>query len=386
MEKQRDARRSRLWALQDFSEGRGLEVGPLHEAIVGRDEADVRYVDVHDQAGLRAHYGPDPSVSVDAIPEIDYTLVQSDGTTVSLADACREGAPFAWVVASHVIEHVPDVIGLLENLAEIVEDDGALVLMVPDRRYCFDVHRPPTTVGQMLEAHELGATRPTTRAVYDYFSAVVHNDVRELWAGQPPDYSQRMHSTSLTLEKVAEGRAGTYIDCHVWLFTPESFLEQMHELRMIGQSSWIVDSIHPTRHHSVEFMVRLRRIARGQDTQSEQPGELLATAMLPDWLVEQSNGRLRVAAVQTELDAARRRVRRLKRRLSRRDAELTKVREKLVRQRQEIRRLRRRVERSETAAEQGRRSWRRRVSAAATRVLPGRRGVPAGPGAGRKSV
>jgi Methyltransferase domain len=372
VEKQRDERRSRLWALQDFSTGRGLEVGPLHEAIVGRDEADVRYVDVHDQAGLRAHYGHDPSVSIDAIPEIDYTLVQSDGTTVSLAEACREGAPFAWVVASHVIEHVPDVIGLLENLAEIVEDDGALVLMVPDRRYCFDVHRPPTTVGQMLEAHELGATRPTTRAVYDHFSSVVHNDLRELWAGVLPDYSQRVHPTNQTLEQVAEGRAGTYVDCHVWLFTPESFLEQMHELRMIGQSSWIVDSIQPTQHLSVEFMVRLRRIPRGQDTQSEQPGELLATAMLPEWLAAESNARLQTAAIQTELDAARRRARRLRRRLSQRDATLTEVREKLVRQRQQIQELRRQVERTEAAAEQGRRSWRRRVSAAATRILPSR--------------
>jgi len=148
---------------------------------------------------------------------------------------------------------------------------------------------------------------------------------------------------------------------------------------MIGQSSWIVDSIQPTQYQSVEFMVRLRRIARGQDTQSEQPDELLATAMVPDWLAEQKDARLRTAAVQTELDAARRRARRLKRRLSQRDVALTEVREKLVGQRKEIRRLRRRVERAETAAEQGHRSWRRRVSAAATRVLPRRGGKPAGP-------
>ncbi|HEX5089871.1 MAG TPA: methyltransferase domain-containing protein [Nocardioides sp.] len=372
MEKQRDPRRNRLWALQDFSHGRGLEVGPLHQAIVGRDEADVRYVDVHDQAGLRAHYAGDPEVPPEAIPEIDYTLVQPDGRTVSLAEACREGAPFDWVVASHVIEHVPDVIGWLDNLAEIVADDGALVLMVPDRRYCFDVHRPPTTVGQMLEAHELGATRPTTRAVYDYFSATVHNDVRELWAGLPPDYSQRMHTIDQALDKVEEGRAGTYVDCHVWLFTPESFLEQMHELRTIGQSSWIVDSMHPTRYHHIEFMVRLRRIPRGRDTRGEQPGELLATGTLPDWLADQSNGRTRVAMVQTELDAANREVRRLERRLARRAAALAKVRKKLDAQRRQVRQLRARAERAEARAEQGQGSWRARVSAAAGRALPGR--------------
>ena len=373
MTKQRDPRRSRLWALQDFSQGRGLEVGPLHEAIVGRDEADVRYVDVHDQDGLRAHYRDDPGVPVDAIPEIDYTLVKPDGTTVSLAEACREGAPFSWVVASHVIEHVPDVIGWLENLAELVEDDGALVLMVPDRRYCFDVHRPPTTVGQMLEARELGASRPTTRAVYDYFSAAVHNDVLDLWAGLPPNYDRRMHTTEQALAKVAEGRSGTYVDCHVWLFTPESFLEQMHELRTIGESSWIVDSMHPTRLHHIEFMVRLRRIPRGADTTGEQPGELVATATLPEWAAEQANGRLRVAMVESELDAARREVRQLKRRLARRRATLTRVRKKLASQRQRTQRLRRRAERAEARAEQ-RRSWPRRVSSAAARAATRRGG------------
>jgi hypothetical protein len=243
---------------------------------------------------------------------------------------------------------------------------------VPDRRYCFDVHRPPTTVGQMLEARELQATRPTTRAVYDYFSAAVHNDVRELWAGLPPSYDQRMHTTAQALDKVAEGRSGTYVDCHVWLFSPESFLEQMHELRTIGESSWIVDSMHPTRHHQIEFMVRLRRIPRGQDTKGEQPGELLATAQVPEWLAEQSNGRLRVAMVESELDAARRDVRRLERRLARRGAALAKVRKRLVGQRKQIQRLRSRAERAEARAQPVHSAWRRRVSAAAARVVPGR--------------
>jgi Methyltransferase domain len=376
--KQRDPRRGRVWALQDFSHGRGLEVGPLHQAIVGRDEADVRYVDVHDQAGLRAHYSGDPEVPAEAIPEIDYTLVKPDGSVVSLADACRDGAPFAWVVASHVIEHVPDVVGWLENLAEIVEDDGALVLMVPDRRYCFDVHRPPTTVGQMLEARELQATRPTTRAIYDYFSAAVHNDVRELWAGLPPNYEQRMHTAAQALGKVEEGRSGTYVDCHVWLFTPESFLEQMHELRTIGESSWIVDSMHPTRHHQIEFMVRLRRIPRGQDPKSEQPGELIATSTLPDWLAERGHGRARVAVVESELEAARREVRQLERRLARRDAALAKVRKRLVGQRQRIQRLRRRAEQAEAQVGQLNRSWRSRISAAARRAVPRRGNKPPG--------
>ncbi len=165
-------RRQRLWELQDFSPGRGLEIGPLHDAIVRKDQADVRYVDIQDQAGLRAYYDDHTGIPVETIPEIDYPLTQPDGRIASLVEACSAGAPFDWVVASHVVEHVPDLIGWLAQLGEVVVDGGSLVLVVPDRRYCFDVHRPPTSVGAMLEAHLLGAVRPGVRAVYDNYSRV----------------------------------------------------------------------------------------------------------------------------------------------------------------------------------------------------------------------
>jgi len=372
VDKERDPRRSRLWALQDFSQGRGLEVGPLHEAIVGRDEADVRYVDVHDQAGLRAYYADDPLVPTEAIPEIDYTLLKADGRGVSLAEACREGAPFDWVVASHVVEHVPDVVGWLEDLAELVTDDGALVLMVPDRRYCFDVHRPPTTTGQMLEAHELRAGRPSTRAIYDYFSAAVETDVRQLWDGVPPEYPQRMYSIEQALGKVEQGRSGTYVDCHVWLFTPESFVEQMHELRIIRRSSWAVESMHPTRRHDIEFMVRLRRIPRHLDPTSDQPGELVPSNTRPDWLDEQTSGRQRVAALEAELAESRSEHRSLTRRLQRRQALLRQLKKQVRRQEAQLSRQRQQRGRVAAASKAKQTSRRGRIRSAVARLVPSR--------------
>jgi hypothetical protein len=152
----------------------------------------------------------------------------------------------------------------------------------------------------------------------------------------------------------------------------------MHELRSIGQSSWIVDSMHPTRLHEIEFMVRLRRIPREQDPTSEQPGELLATDMLPDWLADQANGRWRVTLVETELAGLRRAVRRLERRLERRGATLAKTRKRLAAQRERNQRLRRRAERAEAQLSRPDRSWRSRISAVAGRALPRRGGRPTG--------
>ncbi len=120
-----DRRRRRFWRLHDLSEGRGLELGPLHRPIATRDQTDVRYLDVQDQAGIQAHYAGDPGVDTAQIPPIDYFLQQPDGRILSLREAAGPGAPYDWVVASHVIEHIPDVIAWLQDLGEARTRRGA---------------------------------------------------------------------------------------------------------------------------------------------------------------------------------------------------------------------------------------------------------------------
>ena len=182
---------------------------------------------------------------VENIPAIDYVLIQPDGRTLSIAEAAKPGAPYDWIVASHVIEHVPDVIGWLSDLAEIAVDDGALVLVVPDQRFTFDVHRPLTTVGQMLQAHQDGDQRPSVRAVYDHYSATVAYNGQEAWRGSAPTFDAPAHPWWQAAEEVERSLGGDYVDCHVWLFTPESFLRQMRELRRGGHSTWYVEKILP---------------------------------------------------------------------------------------------------------------------------------------------
>lgn len=335
-----DRRQHLYWQLHDFGVGRGLEIGPLHRTIVRRDAADVRYVDVQDQAGLRAHYHGDAAVDPALIPEIDYVLLSEDGTARTLTEAAADGAPFAWVMASHVIEHVPDLIGWLGELAEITEDDGVLVLAVPDRRYCFDVLRPPTTVGQMLAAHRDGDTRPSIRAVYDYFGSVVDNTARDLWAGRVPDYSRRLHTLDQATERVAATEAGEYVDCHVWLFSPQSLVEQLHELRITGRSEWMVEEVVETPPQDVEFRVRLRRLPRGADAaRDDVPGEVRPAAERPDWLMPVEPSAL-IAHLEGEVADLRARLRRQRARAQRAEARREQDRRTIARQRRELAELR----------------------------------------------
>jgi hypothetical protein len=260
-------RRAHLWQLHDFTRGRGLEIGPLHAPVVTKDAADVFYVDVFDRAELVRRYRDDPFVDVADIPVIDFSLNRGSHF-VSLVEAVKAAAPVSWVFASHVVEHVPDVIGWLRDLGEIVEYGGVLVLAIPDRRYCFDVFRPQTTLGQMLQAYTDKDVRPTVRAVFDSLRDKVEVDTSALWRGELPVLeTARLHTLDEVMSEVERVRDGDYVDAHVWTFTPDSFADQLGELEAMGLGAWHVEHIEAPQ-GAVEFYARLRRTRRSM---SETP-------------------------------------------------------------------------------------------------------------------
>jgi SAM-dependent methyltransferase len=304
-----DMRRARLMELVGASKGRGLEVGPLHSPIVTTDVADVSYVDVFSQDQLRANYAHDSSVNPGDIPDIHFVLSGPDGIR-PLSEAVRPGAPFAWVVASHVVEHVPDVISWLAEIAEVLDDGGRLLLVVPDRRFTFDILRPSTTVGQMLQSYEFRETRPSVRAVYDMFRTTVTVDASAAWRGEIPGLEAQMNDLAGTMHQVQRARDGEYVDCHVWTFTPASFVEQVAELGLLELSDFVVETIVSTAHNDIEFYAVLRRLPRGLTRDEMESARAKAVLEIPDAdpgggrsQAESERLRAEIAALHAEFDS-----------------------------------------------------------------------------------
>ena len=260
----RAARRARILGDADLRQGRCLEIGPLANPVVSAEAADVRYVDVVDRTGLVAHYEGNPAVDPDAIPEQHFWLTRPDGTVSTLAEAVAADAPYQHVVASHVIEHVPDMVGWLRDVAQVLTWDGALLLAVPDRRYCFDVHRTPATVGQVVQAHLDGDRTPSVRAVLDHFMRAVDYSAEQAWAGEQPP-TQGSHPIDDVRRHVARQQAGDYVDCHVWPLTPQVFAGLLDDLLALGQVDFAVERITATRVGDQEFYATLRRLDRRRD-------------------------------------------------------------------------------------------------------------------------
>jgi SAM-dependent methyltransferase len=70
-----------------------------------------------------------------------------------VADA--QALPFAdgsldFVIASHVLEHMPLTLPALREWYRVLAPQGVLVLKIPDKRYTFDLYRPRTPLQHLV--------------------------------------------------------------------------------------------------------------------------------------------------------------------------------------------------------------------------------------------
>jgi SAM-dependent methyltransferase len=244
-------RRAQILKHVPLDAGLGLEIGPLHHPIVGRTDADVLYVDHASTEDLVAKYADDPEV--DEVVPVD--VVWADRR---LREALGERRA-NWVIASHILEHVPDPVGWLAQIGEVLVPGGVLSLAVPDKRFCFDAKRQVTDVSVFVEAALTGRTRPTLGATYDFWARMTTVDAGAVWSGTAA-HEQVPDNRQLGLEKCRD-RLSTeeYWDVHASVFTPRSFVDVFADLAELDLlPPFEVIDFEPTAPGTLEFYVWLR--------------------------------------------------------------------------------------------------------------------------------
>lgn len=242
------------WLRQDLPIDRvGIEIGPLARPIVTRPAADIRYADHLSQAGLRAKYAAHPLVDTSLIPEIDYVIGESG------LQAAVGGDRFHYVIASHVIEHLPNPIGWLRDVHSMLVDGGLVVLAIPDMRQCFDALRRRSTAGEWVGAYVEKHSRPSASRIFDAMSNEVtvggviswvhHPDALDMIRSRTPE-----HSLDITLRN---HESQEYFDVHCWAFTPSSFFNLMRTVVDAGLLQ--LELVDHRNTEGDEFLVKLRR-------------------------------------------------------------------------------------------------------------------------------
>lgn len=232
-----------------------VEVGPSHSPVAAKaDGWQTTVIDHAPTDELREKYRA-LGVDTSRIEEVD--VVWSGG---AIADAFPEADrnSFDLLIASHVIEHVPDFIGFFASAARLLKPDGRIALAVPDKRYCFDVLRPWTTTGDILQAK--GAARHSLRTAWTQAAYTTTADGAIAW-GQHDVSELRLVSSFPTIRLVMQGfsddPAAPYQDNHAWQFTPSSFALAVFELGLLSEIDWYIADITPAQ--GCEFLTMLRR-------------------------------------------------------------------------------------------------------------------------------
>lgn len=270
-------KRDRLLAGYDVSRLRGAEIGPLSRPIVKRADSEVYYIDYCTTEGLREKYATVPDAHPDRIEEVD--IVWAD---TPLASALGDKAPLDYVVASHVIEHVPDLVGWLKEMSSALKAGGRLLLIIPDKRFTFDIYRRLSSLEEISLAHEERRRIPGLRCVMDHFANAVAADTWALWN----DYSQAddlkfFHGAEYLDIASEHFHTGKYIDIHCWVFTPWSFLDVMGKLTRPFGLDFELGHFLTTQEHDLEFYVQLVKTPSPSTDWSKASAEAFETALWP---------------------------------------------------------------------------------------------------------
>ncbi len=239
--------------------GLGLEIGPSYSPLAPRAEGfNVEIVDHLGTEELRKKYNYNPRIE-----DVDYVF---DGR--SLVDLIGSEGRYKWIIASHVIEHVPDVIAFLRDCERLIDGDGVISLIVPDKRFCFDHFRPHSDVSVAIDAHLAGRRMPSPGVVaagllYNVFNGGKHSftdeDRKEFQLRFNADQARRSMEAAKTL----------YKDCHVWCFTPASFRLLILDLQVLGFIGLHEAAYFSTDAKNSEFIVSLRKNGKSKTKREE---------------------------------------------------------------------------------------------------------------------
>lgn len=224
-----------------------LEIGPFtNPALRG---PQVKYFDVLDRDGLILRAHEHAFVAVDP-PEIHFVSSTGDLSVINQI--------FDVVFSSHCVEHQPDLVQHLQDVHKLLRPGGAYVLIIPDKRYCFDHFIPESTLTEIVAAHLERRRVDSMRSVIEHRAFVTHNDPLRHRAG---DHGE-LAAVRERAENAAEERRqadGSYIDVHALQFTPQSFERLVAELTALKLIELTAARVFPTPWGGFEFCAILTR-------------------------------------------------------------------------------------------------------------------------------
>ncbi len=256
--------------------GRGLEVAPYFDPLTDKTQLNVLYADCLSTEQIRKKASENPDLRTFAVPDI--AIVWTPGK--ALRDCISTGVSFDFAVASHVLEHVPNPVGWLNEILQVMKVGSVLAIILPDKPATSHYMRQETTdselVGWWLERPAI----PTPSQVYDLLSNGYQRK-----DGEPLKFMKNFSASQLrrsyedhevmnfTLWSFNERH---YLDVHCSVWTPERFVSAM---KRMGALDLLNVEVSDFNSQELDFAVHLTKLGEPSSTvPAVKPSELRSVA------------------------------------------------------------------------------------------------------------
>lgn len=233
-----------------------LEVAPYFHATVPKEPGRVWYTDYISNDEIQAKAAENPSLGVQNIAVVDF--VWKPGSKLR---ECA-GRDFNAVVASHVLEHIPNPVGWLNELLSVLEPGCTLMLVLPDKRLTSDYYRNETTFAQLIDWAIHAPATPTPGQVLDFLAGSVEDFGG--WGTRPYENGMLFEQAKRPWPDEEVINTGIwslttrgYIDIHATVWSPESFYKAFTRVAKSGLLN--VEVGQPIQNKN-EFLVKLVKL------------------------------------------------------------------------------------------------------------------------------
>ena len=237
-----------------------LEFGPLTRPLVlKKDYTNVFFADIRSTKDIKELYKSNEylkstgiRVDIDSIVDIDYVV------TKSYKETFKNQEKFDAVILSHVVEHMPDIIYFFEDIANILKEDGKLILIYPDAKYCFDHFRNGST---FIDAYNVNKNKtPNCNSVFDFTFNVVHENNPNLFWNSLNFENQLLPENDFKKAMIAfrascDGKMPG--DVHFWPFSDYQFVKFLYDMDRASLLKFDIETFYETQENTQEFMVIL---------------------------------------------------------------------------------------------------------------------------------
>jgi SAM-dependent methyltransferase len=240
----------RLWEKTMDLTKRILEIGPLDRPIFQKQSANVFYADIRDTKAVKDFYRNNnkDNIDIEAIVNIDYVIKET------YSESIKSDEKFDYIVLSHVIEHIPELLKFFSDIKNVLNIGGKLCLAIPDHRFCFDRFRQPTSFAESYDIYINGIKNLPFR-VLDARLMETTNDCVYWWNNHANFDNLPRAKEQFEQAKNDYFRAlnGEYVDVHFSVFTPETFLLLLYNMLNFNLLPFKCVEFYNTNLDSVEF-------------------------------------------------------------------------------------------------------------------------------------